>query len=500
MMNNEDLQKDEILMMEKLLRERPSISIRFRIVVAFLLVFLFSLAITVTSVIFILRLDKKEEFFERARDFTYEIQEARRYEKNFFLYGEKNDLYEGSNHISAAYDLLQKSSNEIRAVTNRKDFEALSNDLNQYKRLLSQLTREVAQSGTESGRRNTEIEEQLRMYGHRILLLSSDIEKKERAKVRSLARTFTLVAIFSVVIIFIVMIWLAMELARQILRPLTRAVGYTQRIAAGDFSPITPKRKFRDEFSDLAIAINRMIREIKQNQEQIIQSRKMAAIGTLTSGIAHELNNPLNNISITVEALLDGLDDYTDEQKRKMLKDIFIELDRASGTVRNLLDFTRIKKPRLEPIDVAELVDSGINLVRNELALNNVVVDKRVPENLPKAKGNFRNLQQVLLNLFLNSIQAMPDGGTLSVQAEQDGEFIELNVKDTGHGIKKENIDKIFDPFFTTKEEGEGTGLGLSVSYGIIQKIGGNISVESEPGKGTVFHVYIPLWEKQTRA
>lgn len=483
---------EDALSMEKLLAERPALSIRFRIIVAFLLAFLFSFGIAMTSMLFILRLDARQKFLGEARNFTYEIQEARRYEKNFFLYSSKGDLYEALNNINAASNLLKGTTNEMGSILTRRNFESLSHDLDAYKGLLRDLASRSPEPGTGKVPRDPEIEDQLRLHGHQILLLAAELEGIEREKMRSTAHTFTLVAVFSLILNLIVMIWLASELTRQILQPLGRAVEYTQRIAAGDFTLITPRRHYRDEFSNLAIGINRMIHELREKQEQLVQSRKMAAIGTLTSGIAHELNNPLNNIGITSEALLQGLEDYTDDQKRKMLQDIFIEVERASGTVRNLLDFTRVERTKLDAIDVRELVLSSLNLVKNELSISGVEVETAFQEGLPQVRGNLRNLQQVFLNLFVNGIQAMPDGGELRIGArEEEGPYVIVDVADTGCGIPAENLTKIFDPFFTTKEEGKGTGLGLSVSYGIIRKMDGRITVDSELGKGTTFHLHL---------
>jgi signal transduction histidine kinase len=223
----------------------------------------------------------------------------------------------------------------------------------------------------------------------------------------------------------------------------------------------------------------------------------MAAVGTLTSGIAHELNNPLNNISITTEALLEMHDEYSPEQIQKMLRDIFTQTERASGTVRNLLDFTRVDHSRLESVDVTELMRASLRLVGNELLLNNIETQTEFADSLPRIRGHFRNLQQLFLNLFLNSIQAMPEGGRLSIRAGvENGKHVRVDVVDTGCGIPKDCIDRIFEPFFTTKPIGQGTGLGLSVSYGIIQEVGGRITVESELGKGTAFSVFLPVIEQ----
>jgi signal transduction histidine kinase len=484
---------DDQIDQDKALAARPSFSIRFRIILAFLLIFCFSFGITIGSMIFISRLNAKFEFFIFAKNFASEVQEARRYEKNFFLYGSKSDLYDALDSIHSASHLLTGAPDEIRSIVQHTDFKLLTEDLGNYEHLLNQLTTKLSAPGTQQNPGDAELENLLRSRGHRILSLASDLVNRERQKVRNATWSYMLTAIFLMGINILAMIWVATELTRQILQPLGRAVKYTKRFAAGDFTPITPQRKYRDEFSDLAIAINHMMNEVKEKQEQLVQSRKMAAVGTLTSGIAHELNNPLNNISLTTEALIDGMGDYSEEQKLRMLQEIFTQVERASGTVRNLLDFTRTEY-RLEPINLQGLIQASIKLVNNELLINNIEVETDFAPDLANVRGNFPDLQQVFLNLFLNSIQAMPNGGKMSISVRFDNaKYLRTDVKDTGCGIPKENLDRIFEPFFTTKEVGKGTGLGLSVIYGVIEKIGGHIKVDSELGQWTKFSVYLPV-------
>jgi two-component system NtrC family sensor kinase len=472
---------------------RPSFSIRLRIILAFLLIFCFTVGITIGSIVFISRLNAKFEFFTYAENFASKVQEARRYEKNFFLYGSKSDLYDALGSIHSASSLLAGAQEEIRTIVKHTDFKLMTEDLGKYEQLLNQLMTKFSAPGPQKNPRDAELENLLRLHGHRILSLASDLVNRERQKVITAIRTYMLTAIFLMGINFLVMIWVATELTRQILQPLGRAVNYTQRFAAGDFTPISPQRKYRDEFSDLAIALNHMMNEVKEKQEQLVQSRKMAAVGTLTSGIAHELNNPLNNISLTTEALIDGMGDYSDEQKLRMLHEIFTQVERASGTVRNLLDFTRTEY-RLEPINIEGLIQASLKLVNNELQINNIEVETDFAPDLANVRGNFHDLQQVFLNLFLNSIQAMPNGGKLSIRVRSDdAKYVKADVEDTGCGIPKENLDRIFEPFFTTKEVGKGTGLGLSVIYGVVEKIGGQIKVDSELGQWTKFSVYLPV-------
>jgi signal transduction histidine kinase len=237
-----------------------------------------------------------------------------------------------------------------------------------------------------------------------------------------------------------------------------------------------------------------MIQELERRQDELVESRKMAAIGTLTSGIAHELNNPLNNILLTAEAMKEELAKLNQGELAEMADDILSESERASEIVRDLLDFARSERPSLEEINVGELLQQTLRLVSNQAAVANIEVEVRIEEGIPSIYGERRSLQQVFLNLFVNAIQAMPNGGTLTVRAHKvpGTRDVAVVVSDTGVGIPSEYLSRIFDPFFTTKEVGRGTGLGLTVAYGIVEKHGGKIEVESQVGRGTTFTVVLP--------
>jgi len=479
---------------QRALSERPIISIRARISLAFLLCFVLICGITITGMVFISSLNGRQQFLEEVENFVSEVQNARRFEKNFFLYG--TDLYDGLNQIHAAERYLERDAAEMQALMGKTKFESLKADLGQYEAALTRLVGLSRGGELNTGTVRQEIEGQLRRHGADILAEAQAMTNQERLAVSTLMHTSMLVATGALILVLVIMVYIASFLTRQIVRPLGRFMAYADRIAAGDYSPIYPQRKYRDEFTNLAMAMNRMMEELKRHQEQLLQSRKMAAIGTLTSGIAHELNNPLNNIGLTTESLIDNFDEYADEQKLKMLDQIYQQVERASGSVRNLLDFTRTEKVPFTAVSIREVVESTLSLVQNELNLSNVVLKLDIQNNLPEIRGNPRNLQQVFLNLFLNSIHAMPKGGTLLIEAKVDSDrFVRVSVSDTGIGIPPEILDKVFDPFFTTKEPGQGTGLGLSVSYSIIEKHRGRIAVESEVNKGTTFSIFLPYGE-----
>jgi signal transduction histidine kinase len=177
----------------------------------------------------------------------------------------------------------------------------------------------------------------------------------------------------------------------------------------------------------------------------------------------------------------------------KMLKTIDAQLERAAGTVANLLDFTRRDESAFERLAINDVLKRTITLVSNEIALNRVELEMQLGQNLPEVRGSAHNLQQVFLNLLLNAIQAMPDRGTLTIKTASENTSVKVTISDTGVGIPPENLDKIFDPFFTTKEVGKGTGLGLSVSYGIVKKHHGRLTVVSEPNRGTTFTILLPV-------
>ncbi len=225
----------------------------------------------------------------------------------------------------------------------------------------------------------------------------------------------------------------------------------------------------------------------------MVQSEKMAALGTLTSGVAHELNNPLNNISTSLQIVLEELEEGDIDYQRNLLGESLAQVDRAQDIVKSLLEFSRETTFSTSRENIFDLVKNTLKLVQGEVP-SSVDIFVEVPEDI-EAVVDPRRIQQVFLNLILNAIQAMgKHGGKIFIRAKRDKERggVVIEVEDNGPGIPEYVLPKIFDPFFTTKEVGRGSGLGLSVSQGIIAKHGGDISVTSEVGKGTCFRIFLP--------
>ena len=275
----------------------------------------------------------------------------------------------------------------------------------------------------------------------------------------------------------------------------------TQKVANGDFTPIKINTGKPDEISSLIQDFNKMVTEIENRQEQLVRSRRLAAIGTFSSGIAHELNNPLNNISLTADALQEEYDMLPAEEAKELISDIIVQTDRASSVVKNLLDFCRKTPPVQEKLNIKNVVQGTAKLIRNQLRLESIWLEDYIPETLPAVSGDLKEMQQVFLNLFVNSIHALAGGGLIHVDGKMGPPgYIRIDFNDTGHGIPDEKLEHIFDPFYTDKPVGQGTGLGLSIVYGIIKKHGGYIEVRSKVNVGTTFSVFLPIAEDKQQS
>jgi len=478
---------------EKALLERPGFSIRNKLTLGFLLFFLLSTGMTVTAWVTLNRIEQKLKFLEIADRYTTEIQQARRFEKNYFLYG--TNLEEVQEHVQNASTLLTSGKVELERVIGEETFLRVENHLAKYIQRLEKL-RTVDQDralGTIPQHPNSEAE--LREHGAAMVSQSLKLAEEERKSVQLMIKLFKRVPLAFLAILLPLIIYTANFLARQMLAPLGRMLTVTERIAQGDFTPIPPARRFRDEFTNLALALNHMMEELQRRHDLLVKSHKLRAVGTLTAGIAHELNNPLNNITLTSAMLEEDYDDLDDEERLDMVRDLSAQADRATKIVRNLLDFARESEMEEESVDVGQLVDKTLQLTSNEIKLKKAKVECRVNPNLPPIHGDKQHLNQVFLNLILNAVDAMPSGGILEVVVGKSTEpgYIAVDVKDNGDGIPDHIVTSIFDPFFTTKHRSKGTGLGLSVSLGIVKKHGGNILVESKVGTGTTFTVLLPI-------
>ena len=238
--------------------------------------------------------------------------------------------------------------------------------------------------------------------------------------------------------------------------------------------------------------ILRDVTEQKALEQQVIHAEKLAAIGQLTAGLAHEMGTPLNIISGRAEYLLSDL--ISNDPRRESLNVIIHQTERMVQLIDNLLQFSRPQKVQFTRLEVSDVIQDVVALLDSQLSKSKIKVDLQADVNRQKVEADYHQLQQVFLTLILNAIHAMPDGGRLDLKIEPNGgdDTIRATVSDSGMGIPEENLPQIFEPFFTTREMGRGTGLGLASVYGIIKNHGGIINVYSEKGHGTTFNLYLP--------
>jgi two-component system NtrC family sensor kinase len=316
-------------------------------------------------------------------------------------------------------------------------------------------------------------------------------------------------------------------IVRFVSRPVGRLLECTRKVARGEldcsidvagndeigdladsFTKMTGDlQKARAELSDWAHRLEEEVehktRDLWLAQAQIVRSEKLSSIGMLAAGVAHELNSPLTGILTYAHLLAKKAPEGSRE--REHLQVISTQAERCATIIRQLLDFSREHAPKKSRQDVHAVLQQAIALVEHQWSFQDVTIDRDLAPNLPPLLINAGQMQQVFLNLLVNAGEAMPGGGHLTITTRvfarpggpqpdgTGGDEVQIVFRDTGVGIAKEHLSKIFDPFFTTKDVGKGTGLGLAVSYGIVEQHGGVIAVESSPGKGTTFTVSLPV-------
>jgi two-component system NtrC family sensor kinase len=484
---------------QRALRERPSVSIRTRLMIGFSLFVVLAVGAAVTSRAILSRVEKRQGFLVAGDRYMSEVQEARRFEKNYFLYRTDRDgvsyLQQVGQHLASARDILAQNEKELLTVVGQGKLLTMRQDLVRYAELLTELER------LDQQRRVHEDEPpagELRRHGSKMVAFAQDLSTDERTKLNAEMRRLYQVPWGLLLVMLVLAVGVASSLARQILRPLSRLMQTTQRIAQGDFTPLMPARRYRDEFSEVNMAINTMMHELHRRQELMVQSHKLRAVGTLTAGVAHELNNPLNNIMLTAAALQEDYAGLSDQQRLDMVNDLLEQAKRSQRIVRNLLDFARESERTSEQLRLPSLVEDALQLARNRIALHKARAQTEFPENLPPIHGDRQQLTQVFLNLILNALDAL-DGtdrpGVIAISAQRADQpgMVALHFRDNGKGIPEHILPSVFDPFFTTKRTGKGTGLGLSVSLGIVRNHGGDIRANSHAGEGSTFTVLLPI-------
>ncbi len=429
----------------------------------------------------------KLRFVQIADDLNASFLEMRILDKNYFLYKDKKALPAIQDKIGNAMDTIQGVREDIIRAIGETDLKKLEALLNQY----SDIVREARAGSPE----DAQLESLIRSAGKSLREYSASITHLERERVNGIILASKRILILSFWVILIAALLLGHFISQKIVRSLREIEKLARSISSGNFNRIEGFRS-RDELGSVIAAINSMSEELSNREEQIIQSKKLASLGILTAGVAHEITNPLNNISMIAQTYDEMYDRLSDRQRLELIGKVDAETERIRKIVKNLLDFSKPKDANPTESDINTVVQKTLTLVQNMIDVQNIETIVRLEEGLPHLFIDEHQIQQVLVNLVTNAEQAMSAGGRLFIasRAVKGGDSVEVTVKDTGRGIQPEFLPHIFDPFFSTKGEG-GTGLGLSVSYGIIKNHHGEIRVESKVGVGTTFTIELPIWK-----
>lgn len=430
----------------------------------------------------------KLRFVEIADDLNASFLEMRLSEKNYFLYHDKNSLFEIKEMIDTADKSIDQAREDISHAVNEDNLGRLRTHLKEYAGAVDKV------SNAAQGDSNAEV--MLRARGKGLRDYSKAMTQIERKSVNNMISSSKSMLIYLFITVLVTAVLVSHFISQKILRSLRDVKKLTESISQGNFNKIVGAIP-NDELGSLITAVNSMSEELSRREEELIQAKKLASIGVLTAGVAHELTNPLNNISMITQNFIELYDNFNKENALGLLNNIQGETERIEKIVKNLLDFSKPKEVNLTESDINRPVKKALRLMQNTLDLSNVELTVHLVKDVPHVFIDDNQIQQVLVNLLTNAVQAMPGGGRLHVatKADMTRGAVEIAVVDTGNGIPREYLPHIFDPFFSTKGA-EGTGLGLSVSYGIIKNHNGHIRVESAVGEGTTFIIELPIYKQ----
>lgn len=425
--------------------------------------------------------------------------EIRRYEKNFIIRQDEEDFKTVLNYIDEATNYVPSMLMDLQIMPHPYYLNDLSAKLNKY-RIVFDTYRQTC--SVDQGNGECIPQEELRSLGHELVQISEALVQFEQRKMVNFIKSFKTRLLRSVAFLIVLTVFTLIVLYSNIILPLKSIEKAARRVAKGTFTllEVSGASKKKDEVSSVLHAFNSMVMELEEKQEQLFQAKKLSSIGTLASGTAHQINNPLNNISTSCQLALSELDDGNCQFVGKMLSTIEQETQRAGEIVRGLLEFSRVQTFAMHPVFLKEIVKNAMRLVASEVPPG-VTITKDIPEDLVLNLDE-QKMVEALLNLLINAIQAIsPPPGTVSITATVDEptDKATIIIEDTGKGIDEADLHKIFDPFFTTKNVDEGTGLGLAVVYGIIKKQNGSTRVESVKGEGTRFIITLPVCHEPAR-
>ncbi len=441
---------------------------------------------------------------EAVNDFYSTTQEIRFAEKNLFLYHEQANLQKLQTQLDKAQDVLNKGRRVFGEIASEAEIEEVKSLLVSYRQKLDAYL-------ALSGARRLSEQEQIRIAGHALSELTRDFNVRQRTILTQTIRVATITLMIASLTVILLGVGSAMYMVRNVVRPLRQLEKQLDTLAEGNEQTLTLPSQDK-EIQSFVHHFNSMLDQLRTQQNKLRHHEKAAALGVLVSGVAHELNNPLSNISTSVQLLLEDDGSTRDDLRRQWLAHVDGECERARRIVRRLLDTVRQPKLHMQTHSAARLVQSAVMLIHRQLPATIYLHIEDIPET-PLLVDRER-MQQVFINLIRNAVDAgatniwvvgrettwqdsMPANtdhlvGDTDLVSHAEGLLL-FSIEDDGPGISPEHLAQIFDPFFTTKSSGEGTGLGLYLVEEIISEHNGCMSVEHRDAGGTRFLIWLPL-------
>jgi signal transduction histidine kinase len=463
--------------------------------------------IALLDLLFLERQVAEGEVVSRIKD---AVLEMRREEKNLFLYADSKALDRVGDYANISHDLLQEHQQALNGILADADLSQTIQRLQEYRDLLNSW-----RDGSPQEREA--LQESLRDLGHRILITTESLAAQERSMLAEAVQKSQWFLLTILLIIGLAIIFLGQRLRKVVVTPIKQLESRMMPIAKGQFKRLKPPSEDR-EFVTFTDAFNRMLKELEIRQKRMLQTEKLASLGILAAGVAHELNNPLSNISSSCQLLMEELTEAETDQLITWLQQIDTETVRGQGIVRALLDFGSQRVFQKGHHRLRDILDETQTMIGKMVKQSSAQLTINIPDDLTVDVDKQR-MQQLFINLIQNAIHAAGEGVHLRISAllcekgvskipegaeiagnlkcinESDERFVEILIVDDGPGIPKERLSKVFDPFFTTREPGQGVGLGLYIVQEIVREHDGCLAVASRPEKGTRVIVLLPIEE-----
>jgi two-component system, NtrC family, sensor kinase len=456
-------------------------SLRQKITLGYLGYYLMALLVVALSLFTYLELrfiEQKISLGEQITELFDAALEIRRFEKNYFLYRQDADLQEGNRYAAKIEELLNRNTLEFSNLTLAPRLATLRNEVRAYRALMA----EYARAGPTDSRHKDTLEAQIRKTGKVIVTISESMAGAERRLIRAALDRFRATLVISIVLLSLSMIAIGWMLSRMVVRPLRHMDRCVESLAGGKLlnqDKLTTPSADR-EIVAITQAFNHMITELELRQKRLLRSEKLAALGTLLAGVAHELNNPLSNISLSCQILLEEIGESDTERKTELLEQIDGQTERARNIVRALLDFARDRPLRREPVALAPLLDETIQFLKGETTPG-IHIAGEIPADIV-LQADRQRLQQAFLNLIKNALQALGDAGEVQIRASLrqsanpagaasanagchlSQEAVDIEIRDTGPGIPADILPRISTRSSPPRMSGAGWGWDYSSS------------------------------------